>query len=98
METTKFLFLNHLDAPVRILALTIDEAVVALITLLMLVLASQKILVCLFGAGLIRGLRLLKGSSGPKALLVIAYWYLPRCMTQFFLPQLPPSWQRVLVA
>lgn len=98
MSTMNYQFLNHIDAPKRILTLTIDELVVAGLGFMLLVLSNQKILVSLFGFGLLSGLRYLKKGEGPKALLVLAYWYLPSFITQFFLPQLPCSHHRVYVA
>lgn len=91
-------FLNHIDAPKRILTLTLDELVVAGLGFMLLVLSNQKIGVSLLGLGLLSGLRYLKKGEGPKALLVLAYWYLPHFITQFFLPQLPYSHHRVYVA
>lgn len=97
MSRMNYQFLNHIDAPKRILTLTLDELAVASLGFMLLVIANQKILVSLFSFGLLGGLRLLKKGEGPKALLVLAYWYLPSRLTQFFLPKLPASHHRVWV-
>ncbi|HAT8803705.1 type IV conjugative transfer system protein TraL [Legionella pneumophila] len=91
-------FLNHIDAPKRVLTLTLDELCVAVLGLMLLVLSNQKIGVSLLGLGSLSGLRYLKKGEGPKALLVLAYWSLPSMVTQFFLPKLPLSHHRVYVA
>lgn len=98
MSTIQYQFLNHIDAPKRFLTLTLDELVVAGLGFMLLVLSNQKIVVTLLGLGLLSGLRYLKKGEGPKALLVLAYWYLPSFITRFFLPQLPCSHHRVYVA
>ena len=94
----KYQFLNHQNAPKRVLSLTLDELVVAVIGFGMLAVSSQKIAVALLSLSLLSALRYLKKGAGPKALLVLAYWYLPSQFTQFFLPKLPHSHQRVWVA
>ncbi|STX81535.1 Type IV conjugative transfer system protein TraL, proteobacteria [Legionella busanensis] len=98
MSSMSYQFLNHIDAPKRILTLTLDELIVAGLGFMLLVVANQKVLVSLFGLGLLSGLRYLKKGEGPKVLLVLAYWYLPSGLTQFFLPNLPLSHHRVYVA
>jgi conjugal transfer pilus assembly protein TraL len=98
MSNMNYQFLNHIDAPKRVLTLTMDELVVAGLGFMLLILSNQKILVSMFGLGLLSGLRYLKKGEGPKALLVLAYWYLPSNVTQFFLPKLPLSYHRVYVA
>jgi conjugal transfer pilus assembly protein TraL len=91
-------FLNHIDAPKRILTLTMDELVIAVLSTLLLIISNQQILVAVLGFSLLSGLRYLKKGDGPKALLVLGYWYLPGALTQYFLPKLPASHHRVWVA
>lgn len=98
MSAMSYQFLSHIDAPKRILTLTLDELMVAGLGFMLLIISNQKVFVSLFGLGLLSGLRYLKKGDGPKALLVLAYWYLPSGLTQFFLPQLPLSHHRVYVA
>ncbi|WP_244944214.1 type IV conjugative transfer system protein TraL, partial [Legionella bozemanae] len=98
MSNMNYQFLNHIDAPKRILTLTMDELVGAGIGFMLLIISNQKVWVSLFGFSLLSGLRYLKKGEGPKALLVLAYWYLPSMVTQFFLPKLPLSHHRVYVA
>ncbi|HHI9467521.1 TPA: type IV conjugative transfer system protein TraL [Legionella anisa] len=98
MSTMNYQFLSHIDAPKRILTLTLDELMVAILGFMLLILSNQKVLVSLFGLGFLSGLRFLKKGEGPKMLLVLAYWYLPSILTQFFLPKLPASHNRVWVA
>ncbi|STX55697.1 Type IV conjugative transfer system protein TraL, proteobacteria [Legionella beliardensis] len=91
-------FLSHIDAPKRVLTLTLDELIVAILGFMLLVMSNQKVLVSLVGLGLLSGLRYLKKGEGPKALLVLTYWYLPSPLMQFFLPKLPFSHHRLYVA
>lgn len=91
-------FLNHIDAPKRVLTLTVDELAVAIFGFMLLIISNQKVIVSLLAFGLLSGLRYLKKGEGPKALLVLIYWYLPSCVTQFFLPRLPLSHHRIYVA
>ncbi|KTD15563.1 Type IV conjugative transfer system protein TraL, proteobacteria [Legionella gratiana] len=98
MSSINYQFLNHIDAPKRVLTLTIDELVVVGLNLMLLIISNQKALVSLLGLSLFSGLRYLKKGAGPKVLLVLVYWYLPSVFTQFFLPKLPLSHHRVYVA
>lgn len=98
MSNMNYRFLSHIDAPKRILTLTLDELVIAIIGFMLLVISNQKILVSVLSFGLLAGCRYLKKGAGPKALLVLAYWYLPKTVTQFFLPRLPASHYRVWLA
>ena len=95
MGRLNYHFLNQMDAPRRVFALTTDELVIAVLGFGLLVLSSQKILTTCFSLGLLSGLRLLKKGESPRHLLVLAYWYLPRGLTQFFLPRLPSSHHRI---
>lgn len=98
MSNLHYQFLSHIDAPKRILTLTYDELAVAGFGFMLLIVANQKVLISLFSFGLFGVLRRLKRGDGPKALLVLAYWYLPSRLTQFFLPRLPESHHRIWVA
>ncbi|STX81718.1 Type IV conjugative transfer system protein TraL, proteobacteria [Legionella busanensis] len=98
MSNMSYQFLNHIDAPKRILTLTLDELLVAGLGSMLLIVSNQKVIVSVFGLSLLSGLRYLKKGEGPKALLILAYWYLPSFVTQFFLPKLPLSHHRVYVA
>ncbi|CDZ79399.1 conjugal transfer pilus assembly protein TraL [Legionella massiliensis] len=98
MSNMNYVFLNLIDAPKRVLTLTCDELVVAGLGFMLLIIANQKLVVAMLGLGLLSGLRYLKKGEGPKALLVLAYWYLPSVITQLFLPKLPQSHHRVYVA
>jgi conjugal transfer pilus assembly protein TraL len=97
MSNMNYQFLSHIDAPKRVLTLTYDELVIAIMGFMLLVVSNQKTLVSLFGLGLLTSLRYLKKGQGPKVLLVLAYWYLPSQMTQFFLPRLPASHHRIWI-
>jgi conjugal transfer pilus assembly protein TraL len=98
MSIIAYQFLNHIDAPKRVLTLTVDELMVAGLGFMLLIISNQKIMVSILGLGLLSGLRYLKKGQGPKFLLVLAYWHLPSTATQFFLPKLPSSHHRVYVA
>lgn len=98
MSNMNYRFLSHIDAPKRILTLTLDELVIAITGFMLLVISNQKIFVSLLSFSLLAGCRHMKKGNGPKALLVLAYWYLPKAITQFFLPRLPASHQRVWIA
>lgn len=91
----QYLIFAHLDEPARFLTLTFDEVFIVASGLLMLIGSNQKIIIAALGAALIGALRYLKKGGGPKALVKLAYWYLPSFIMQFFLPKLPASYQRV---
>ena len=97
-ENVMYRFLTELDKPKRYLSLTMDEFVVAGFGFLLLAITNQKILVVLLGLGIFSLLRYLKKGNGPRVLLVLAYWYLPNTVTQFFLPNLSAPHLRVWVA
>ena len=95
MQEQTYQILSHLDAPLRVLGLTIDELVLVGSSFLLVMLTEQKSLVAILGVVLFSLLRLLKKGGGPKVLLRISYWHLPSAFTQFFLPKLPASYQRM---
>jgi conjugal transfer pilus assembly protein TraL len=86
---------NHLDSPKRYLTLTIDEASVAMMTLMLFVLSTHKIVVLGLGFFLYALLKGLKRGNGPRFLLVLAYRHLPSPMTGWFLRALPASHFRI---
>jgi conjugal transfer pilus assembly protein TraL len=90
--------LIHLDAPKRVLSLTLDELVIAVMGFSMLALTNHKLLGALISLGLLSVLRCLKRGQNPMILLVLAYWYLPYAVTRFFLPRLPVSHHRLYIA
>jgi conjugal transfer pilus assembly protein TraL len=98
MHHMHYQFLNYIDAPKRILTLTIDEFAMAIIGMSLLVASNQKLVACILILGILGALRRLKKGSGPKSLLVLAYWYLPGSLTQLFLPKLPASHYRIWVS
>ena len=86
---------SNLDHPKRIIGFTINEVVVAFIGVLFTALSEQKVLVILFSLVVLATLRRLKKNKGPKCLLVLAYWCLPRFVTKLILPNLPDSSKRL---
>lgn len=90
-----YLIFAHLDEPARFLTLTFEEVFIVSLSLLMLIGSNQKITIAALTAALIGILRYLKKGGGPKVLIKLGYWYLPHFLIQFFLPKLPPSYQRV---
>jgi len=86
---------SHLDEPRRYFTLSIDELCVAVFALLFLVVSSQKLLVVAISAGLLGLLRHLKKGRGPRFLVVLAYWHLPRSVMQVVVPKLPASHRRI---
>lgn len=68
-------FLNHIDAPKRVLTLTMDELVVTALSFILLILSNQKVLVSMLGLGLLSGLRHLKkgGSKGAFSVGLLVF-------------------------
>ena len=97
-KATLYTLLTRLDEPKRYLTLTLDELVVAGFSLVLLMCSNQKIVVGLVGFFLYATLKKLKQGGGPRVLLVLAYWHLPRVLTQLIVPTLPASYLRVWVA
>lgn len=95
MSSTMYRVFSHLDNPRRILSLTIDELVVALIGVMLLVASNHKLLVGVFTFLLFSVLRRFKKGNGPRALLVQIYWYLPNPISQWLVTSLPASYLRV---
>lgn len=89
---------SHLDAPKCYLTLTLDEMVIAGLSLMLFVVTNHKLATGLLGLFLYACLKKLKKGHGPRFLVVLAYWYLPASATTLFLPHLPPSHYRVWVA
>lgn len=87
--------LNHLDAPRRYFALTIDEVSVAGVGLMLMVVSSHKIVVVVLGALILMALRSIKQGRGPRFLWVLSYWHLPYFITRWMLSKLPASHCRV---
>ena len=90
---THYLF-HHLDAPLRLLYWTLDEAMV-LIMPAFLGLGFERPLLGLFLSGLgFWGLRQLKKRCGLSVLTHVLYWLLP---SHKRFPHLPPSSIREVV-
>lgn len=87
--------MRFLDEPERLLGLTIDEACIAMLGLMLIVATSHKVLAGLFCFGLYVLLNYFKKGAHPKILLVLMYWYLPSEVSMFFLRYLPPSYLRI---
>ncbi len=83
--------LNH---PKRVFGFTLDDVVISVIGGALLALSAQKVLVILFWLISLALLKRLKKNKGPRFLFVLAYWKLPRFITQFFLSNLPDSSKR----
>lgn len=93
-EHNKFKVLSNLDHPKRVLGLTIDELVIAVIATVLIIVSSNKLVVLFCSMGLFFGLKRLKQNRGPRFLLVLAYWCLPQPVTRFFLPKMQDSSKR----
>lgn len=89
------LFFNHLDAPKRFIGLTFDEAALAALGLLVLLMASQAVLALMPVALAFAVLKRLKKGRHPRVLLLLAWWYLPQSLTQFFVAGSPASHHRL---
>jgi conjugal transfer pilus assembly protein TraL len=83
---TVYRVINHLDEPLRFLTLTLDELVIASVSLLLLIVSNHKIF---------SSLRVLKRGYGPRFLLFLAYKRLPSFVTSWFLLSIPASHWRV---
>ena len=97
-HSSLYQILSHLDQPKRYLSLTIDELIITSTGFIMLALTNHKIIGTVISLLLLSTLRHLKKGASPKVLLVLMYWYFPHGLTQFLLPQLPASHQRIWVA
>lgn len=98
MNPENYLFFNHLDAPKRYVGLTLDEALLAALGLLVLLMASQTVLALMPIALAFTVLKRLKKGRHPRVLLLLAWWYLPQGLMQFFMPGLPASHCRLWTA
>ncbi|MDF1684502.1 MAG: type IV conjugative transfer system protein TraL [Legionellaceae bacterium] len=94
-RTNLYRLVSHLDEPRRYFTLSLDELCVAVFAVLFLVLSNQKVLVMVLGAGVLALLRHLKKGRGPRFLVVLAYWHLPRSVMQVITPKLPASHRRI---
>ena len=94
-STNLYRLVSHLDEPRRYFTLSMDELCVAMFAVLFLVISSQKLLVVAISAGLLGLLRHLKKGRGPRFLVVLAYWHLPRSLMQVVVPKLPASHRRI---
>jgi conjugal transfer pilus assembly protein TraL len=92
---TVYRVINHLDEPLRFLTLTLDELVIASVSLLLLIVSNHKITVAILSALLFSSLRVLKRGYGPRFLLFLAYKRLPSFVTSWFLLSIPASHWRV---
>jgi len=94
-RTNLYRLVSHLDEPRRYFTLSLDELCVAVLAAFFLVLSTQKILVMVLGAGVLAFLRHIKKGKGPRFLVVLAYWHLPRSVMQVIVPKLPASHRRI---
>lgn len=90
-QITIYHITRHLDAPKRVLSLTLDEFVIAALVMMLLISVSQKLLVVVIGSGLVFLLRVIKRGKSPRYLLLLMYWFLPYSIMKYFLPRLPAS-------
>lgn len=97
-QITIYHITRHLDAPKRLLSLTMDEFVIAAIVMMLLISVSQKLLVVLIGGAFVCLLRLVKRGKSPRYLLLLMYWFLPYTIMKYFLPRLPASNLRLWLA
>lgn len=97
-QPTIYTMLTRLDEPFRYFSLTVDELTVAAFGLMLLVFSSHKFVVGFVACALFGALKKLKKGAGPRVILVLAYWYLPRAITQLITPTLPASHQRIWIA
>ncbi|NDH09343.1 MAG: type IV conjugative transfer system protein TraL [Gammaproteobacteria bacterium] len=87
--------MQHLDEPLRLLGLTMDEVFIVSCGLLLLVTTTHKILAGVFCFGLYILLTFFKKGQNPRFLLVLVYWYLPFELSMFIVRHLPQSHLRV---
>jgi len=74
----KYQIPQHLDEPMRFFLLTPDElACFVLPFFLMMLVFDQTILGLMIGAGLVFGLKRLKGEQGHYFIYNLMYWHLP---------------------
>jgi conjugal transfer pilus assembly protein TraL len=86
---------QHLDEPFKLILWTLDEFIVFLTPFIvfLLFLNSPLFGLCI-GAGLLFGLKRIKGDQGHYFLYNLLYWY---CPFFIFLKATPPSYQRTLL-
>ncbi|OGV25549.1 MAG: type IV conjugative transfer system protein TraL [Legionellales bacterium RIFCSPHIGHO2_12_FULL_37_14] len=87
--------LDKLDTPRRYFTLTIDEAFIAGLLVMLMIGSEHKLSVILILGLLFTALRTLKQGKGPRYLWVLAYWHLPSYMTRWLVHNIPASHLRV---
>ncbi len=97
-EDAKYQILSHLDEPTRYYGFTLDDLALWTAVILLVVISPNKITMTLIGLCLKKGLGYLKKGNPPSYLLLLAYWYLPSSITQYYIKNLPASHKRFWVA
>jgi len=86
---------QHLDEPFRLILWTLDEFLVFFAPFILFLLFLNSPLIGLaIGAGLLFGLKKIKGEQGHYFLYNLLYWYAPFLMP---LKATPPSYQRTFL-
>jgi len=93
-DESLFKVLSHLDAPARILGLTLDDAAVCGLTMFMIMFSSHKVLVGITGFLLRMLVKYIRRGNSPSWLFLLAYWHLPSFVTRHISHGVPPSHQR----
>ena len=97
-EEAKYQILSHLDEPTRYYGFTLDDLALWTVVILLVVASPNKITMTLLGLGFKKGLGYLKKGNPPSYLLLLAYWYLPSSVTQYYIKNLPASYKRFWMA
>ena len=93
-----YLVPKTLDAPARVLGLSLDEFIPALLLGGFFCLLGKLILAMIVSAVVVVLVKGLKRGQGSSWLLNLCYWYFPHCLMQGILRSTPPSQQRDYLA
>lgn len=93
-DNKAYKMMANLNHPMRFVGITLDEAVIAGILSIFLILSTHKIAIILIALATVSSLRKFKKNNGPKYLIVLFYRYFPAMITRFFLPKMPDSSKR----
>ena len=99
MSISKYQIMKTIDAPLRLLGLTLDEAIPAILCVVVLgFLLGQMVIGIIATALVLVGMRLLKRGKSGGFLLNAIYWKLPGVVFGSYLKRTPPGSDRHFIA
>ena len=99
MSISKYQIMKTIDAPLRLLGLTLDEAIPSILCVVVFGFLMRQMLVAIIATALVLAvMRFLKRGRSGGFLLNAIYWKLPGVVFGSYLKRTPPSSDRHFIS